>query len=165
MTSDFFTLWCHEVSNNGLGSRLHQHGCIYTSFSVATANLACSMVVYSFFFWTELRASLQQWQSLNCAVVVIVRQQYQKERSGTENKNQKQNKDLPPQQPPNTTTSRGEGETSSGSHGNLQSPALTTSSSGIVKIQCSVDNYAFEYHHRLASASFSGTVWRRSRTT
>ena len=31
-----------------------------------------------FFFWTELRASLQQWQSLNCAIIVIIRQRYQK---------------------------------------------------------------------------------------
>ena len=36
------------------------------------------------FFSTKLRASLQQWQSLNCARIVIVRQRDQKERSGTE---------------------------------------------------------------------------------
>ena len=35
------------------------------------------------FFWTKLRASLQQWQSLSCARIVIVRQRDQKERSGT----------------------------------------------------------------------------------
>ena len=36
-----------------------------------------------FFFWTMLRASLQLWQSLGCASIVIVRQRDQKERSGT----------------------------------------------------------------------------------
>ena len=38
---------------------------------------------YIFFFWTMLRASLQLWQSLGCASIVIVRQRDQKERSGT----------------------------------------------------------------------------------
>jgi len=33
------------------------------------------------FFWTMLRATLQLWQSLNCASNVIVRQRDQKERS------------------------------------------------------------------------------------
>ena len=37
----------------------------------------------AFFFWTKLRASLQQWKSLSCARIVIVRQRDQKERSGT----------------------------------------------------------------------------------
>ena len=86
----------------------------------------------AFFFWTKLRASLQQWQSLNCAIIVIVRQPVSK-RSGTENKNQNQNKNPPThnQTPQPVPDQLGwEGETSSGSHGNLQSPALTTSSSG-----------------------------------
>ena len=47
----------------------------------------------SVFFWTMLRASLQLWQSLSCASIVIVRQRDQKERSGTKNnKATKQNK-------------------------------------------------------------------------
>ena len=46
----------------------------------------CSLLYI--FFWTMLRASLQLWQSLSCAKIVIVGQRGQKERSGTENTKQ-----------------------------------------------------------------------------
>ena len=83
------------------------------------------------FFWTKLRASLQQGQSLNCARIVIVRQRDQKERSGTE-KRPKANKPPNNKQRPQPVPDQSgwEGERSSGSHGNLQFPALTTSSAG-----------------------------------
>ena len=52
------------------------------------------------FFWTMLRASLQLWQSLGCASIVIVRQRDQKERSGTMKDKASQ---TPKQQPKHTT--------------------------------------------------------------
>ena len=47
-----------------------------------------------------LRASLQQWQSLSCAEIVIVGQRDQMERSGTDkNKANKKTKQTPKQTP------------------------------------------------------------------
>ena len=58
----------------------------------------------SLFFWTKLRASLQQWQSLNCAMACHCWTTVTKRESGTVKRNQKQNK-TPPHTQPNTTTS------------------------------------------------------------
>ena len=55
--------------------------------------------ITNIFFWTMLRASLQLWQSLNCASNVIVRQRDQKERSVT-----KKNKATKPTKAPNQQT-------------------------------------------------------------
>ena len=44
----------------------------------------------SFFFWTMLRSSLQQWQSWSCAKVVIVRQLNQNDWPVTSNKEKPQ---------------------------------------------------------------------------
>ena len=91
----------------------------------------------AFFFWTMLRASLQLWQSLSCANIVIVRQRDQKERSGIKKNKQTKPKQTPKQHQkpsnrpvPDQSAKVKQGETSSGSHRKLQSPALTTSSAG-----------------------------------
>ena len=96
------------------------------------------------FFWTKLRASLQQWQSLNCARIVIVRQRYQKERSGTE-KRQKANK--PPQHTNKhhnqSLTNRGEKVKQAQALTAIYNPRLSPRlQQEIVKVQCSVNNYA-----------------------
>ena len=51
-----------------------------------------------------LRASLQVWQSLSCAHIVIVRQRDQKERSGTNKNKATKPKQSPKPTPKNQTT-------------------------------------------------------------
>ena len=75
------------------------------------------------FFWTMLRASLQLWQSLSCAKIVIVRQRDQKERSGIDKNKQTKPKQAPKQKHqtpsnrpvPDQSAKVKQGETSSGS--------------------------------------------------
>ena len=89
-----------------------------------------------FFFRTKLRASLQPWQSLNCAIV-IVRQWDQK--------SQRQKKDQKQRNSPNTNNNHSQSLTNRSEKMKqaqaltANCPALTTSSSGIVKGQCNED--------------------------
>ena len=80
-------------------AQLDSLGCRWTNVSFLFKGDVCrktTYLYYDFFFGTMLRASLQLWQSLGCASIVIVRQRDQKERSGT--KKNKANKT------PKTTT-------------------------------------------------------------
>ena len=108
----FMDLYCHLdffLVTFALPARmdLGQYSwCCSRNFSHSPTALFCRTYCrkspWSLFFWTMLRASLQLWQSLSCASIVIVRQRDQKERSGTmETKaNQtKQNPKTTPQKP------------------------------------------------------------------
>ena len=66
---------------------------------VVSKQLGEIRVKQRFFFWTMLRASLQLWQSLSCAKIVIVRQRDQKERSGIKKNKQTKPKQAPKQKP------------------------------------------------------------------
>ena len=69
----------------------------------AAFGLGHRVLSIAFFFWTMLRASLELWQSLSCASIVIVGQQDQKERSGTKNNKATKPKQSPKPTPKNQT--------------------------------------------------------------